>query len=106
MNDNDESSPPNEAFEPNRERVKVDLGALVQQGDTVYRIAQVLDFESVIGTAVETGRSAPLRIGDLRPVAGAKDVGLAIIQDFAEITDVDWRVAQQRFAAITPLPRQ
>lgn len=103
MNDNDKSSPPNEAFEPNRERVKVDIGTMVQQGDTVYRIAQVLDFESVIGIAVETGRSAPLRIGDLRSVAGARDVGLAIIQDLAEIADVDWRVAQQRFAAISPL---
>lgn len=103
MSDNDEISLPNEAFEPNRERVKVDIDALVQQGGTVYRIAQVLDFESAIGIAVETGRSAPLRIGDLRPVAGARDTDLSTTQDLAEIADVDWQVAQQRFAAISPL---
>lgn len=94
---------PNESFEPRRERVKIEVGAFVQQRDTVYRIAQVLDFESVIGVAVETGRNVPLRIGELRPVGGAKDASLAVSQDLAEIADEDWRIAQQRFAAINPL---
>lgn len=94
---------PNDAFEPNRERVTVDVDALVQCGDTVYRISQVIDFESVIGVAVETGRSLPLRIGDLRQVSAEKDTKLSVNQDLAEIADDDWRVAQQRFAAISPL---
>lgn len=94
---------PNESFAPRRERVKIEVGAFVQQGDAVYRIAQVLDFESVIGVAVETGRNVPLRIGELRPVDGAKDADLAVTQDLAEIADDDWRIAQQRFAAIHPL---
>lgn len=103
MSENNENDLPNEAFEPNRERVTIDVGAFVQRGDTVYRIAQVLDFESVIGVAVETGRSVPLRVGDLRSVAGAKDVKLSVAQDLAEIADDDWLIAQQRFAAISPL---
>lgn len=103
MIDVDEIRLPNEAFEPNREQIKVDVGALVQKGETVYRIVQILDFESVIGVALETGRSAPLRIGDIRPVAGIKDACLFTTQDLAEIADVDWRIAQQRFAAISPL---
>lgn len=93
----------NEAFEPNRARVKVDVGAFVQQSETVYRIVQVLDFESVVGIAVETGRSVPLRIGDLRPVSSTMDAKLSVAQDLAEIADDDWRIAQQRFAAISPL---
>lgn len=103
MNNNEHIDLPNEAFEPNRERVKVDVGAFVQQGDTVYRITQVLDFESAIGVAVETGRSAPLRIGDLRPIANTKDANLLIAHDLAAIADEDWQIAQQRFAAISPL---
>ena len=103
MNDNDEFIMPNEAFEPIRERVTIDVGALVQQGEFVYRIAQVLDFESIIGIAVETGRSVPLRIGDLRPVSGAQEANRPVMQDLAEIADEDWRVAEQRFAAIKPL---
>lgn len=103
MSKSSEFTPPNEAFEPNRERVTVDVDALVQCGDTVYRISQVIDFESVIGVAVETGRSFPLRIGDLRQVSAEKDIKLSVNQDLAEIADDDWRVAQQRFAAISPL---
>lgn len=103
MSDNNEFDLPNESFEPNRERVSIDLGALVQHGHTVYRIAQVLDFESVIGIAVESGRSRQLMIGDLRPIAGVKEAWQPVAQDLAEIADPDWRIAQQRFAAISPL---
>ena len=71
--------------------------------DIVYQIAQILDFESVIGVAAETGRSTALRIGDLRPVADIKDAKLQVNQDLAEIADEDWQIAQQRFAAISPL---
>lgn len=102
MNKNDEFDMPNIAFEPNRKRVKIDVGQFVQQDNTVYQIAQVLDFESVIGVAVETGRSVPLRIGDLRSVADTKDTKLQIAQDLAEISDEGWQIAQQRFAAISP----
>lgn len=103
MSEKEQIDLPNEAFEPNRERVMIDVGAFVRQGDIVYRIAQVLDFESVIGVAVETGRSVPLRVGDLRSVAAAKDAKLSVAQDLAEIVDDDWQIAQKRFAAISPL---
>lgn len=103
MNDDEHIGLPNEAFEPRRERVKVDVGAFVQQGDTVYRITQVLDFECIIGVSVETGRSVPLAVRDLRPIAGTKDAKLSVAQDLAEIADDDWQIAQQRFAAIGPL---
>lgn len=66
MSENDEINLPVDAFEPNRERVTIDAGAFVQQGNTVYRIAQVLDFESIIGIAVETGRSTPVSYNGLR----------------------------------------
>lgn len=103
MNDDNYTDFPNEAFEPNRDRVTVEVDALVQRGDTVYRIAQVLDFESVIGVAVETGRSVPLLVGDLRPVARAEGGQPALVEDLDEIADDNWRIAQQRFAAIQPL---
>ncbi|WP_415258471.1 Mu transposase C-terminal domain-containing protein [Thauera phenylacetica] len=101
MSENDETNLPVDAFEPNRERVKIDAGAFVQQGNTVYRIAQVLDFESIIGIAVETGRSTPLAVAELRPVATDKEPAAA--PDLTEIADPDWREAERRFAAIQPL---
>jgi putative transposase len=93
----------NEAFEPKRERVTISIGALVQQGNIIYRIAQVLDFESVIGINVESGRSEPLRMGDLRPVSPKDDLKTTSMTDLAEIADEDWKIAEKRFAAIKPL---
>lgn len=101
MSENDEINLPVDAFEPNRERVTIDAGAFVQQGNTVYRIAQVLDFESIIGIAVETGRSTPLAVAELRPVATDKESAAA--PELTEIADPDWREAERRFAAIQPL---
>lgn len=91
----------NPAFEPRRQRLDIQAGCLVQHGSTVYRIAQVLDFETVIGAEVETGRSAPLRIGELRPLNA--DGAVSPNMDLSEIADEDWKIAEQRFAAIKPL---
>lgn len=99
----EEYAPPNEAFEPVRERISVSVGALVQRDATIFRIAQVLDFETVIGIDVDTGKSTALRIGDLRALSRAADLVPNISQDLADIADEDWRIAQERLAAIKPL---
>ncbi|HEY5893906.1 MAG TPA: Mu transposase C-terminal domain-containing protein [Chthoniobacterales bacterium] len=91
---------PNESYEPVRARVDIQIDGLVGFNGKVYRISQVLDFDTVIGVEVESGRSAPLRIGELRPI-GRVDEGS--MRDVADIADADWRVAEQRFAAIKPL---
>ncbi len=98
-NDNDEYIMPNEAFEPIRQHVDIQVGAVVACGDQVYRIEQILDFQSVIGVDVSSGRSTPLRIGELRPVEDSTNEH----EDLAQIGDEDWRIAEQRFAAIKPL---
>ncbi|MDM5180815.1 DDE-type integrase/transposase/recombinase [Massilia sp. DJPM01] len=94
---------PNDAFEPVRDRVDVSVGVLVRRADDVYRIAQVLDFESLIGVDVATGRSTALRIGDLRPLTRDRHCEQPSGMDMAEIADEDWRIAQERLAAIKPL---
>ena len=101
MSDDDAINIPVGIFEPNRERVTLETGSLVQRGDTVYRIAQVLDFQSILGIDVATGRSTVLAVADLRPVATVKERAAA--PDLTEIADIDWREAERRFAAIQPL---
>jgi putative transposase len=63
-----DSNSESEAVDLARGRLNVEVGALVQKGESVYRVAALLDFESVIGTAVETGRSTLLLIRDLQLV--------------------------------------
>ncbi len=101
MSDDDAINIPVGIFEPNRERVTLETGSLVQRGDAVYRIAQVLDFQSILGIDVETGRSTVLAVAQLRPVATDKERAAA--PDLTEIADIDWREAERRFAAIQPL---
>lgn len=92
-----------EAFEPIRDRLDVNVGMLVQRGEEVFRIEQVLDFESAIGVELSTGRSTPVRLGDLRPLQRSAEVTPLSHVDLATIADEDWRVAQSRLAAIQPL---
>lgn len=102
MTDTNDINIPNEAFEPNRMQLKAEIGSFVQYGSVVYKVSQILDFDSLVGSDVETGRSTVLRIGDLRLVVG-EHIPASMCQDLDEIADEDWQVAQQRFAAISSL---
>lgn len=102
MSDDSENSIPEEGFKPDRRRLEIRVGEFVQDGKKVYRIEQVLDHQTVVGAEVETGRKASLRIPELRPL---EETSLVIedAQDLEQIADEDWRVAQERYAAIRPL---
>lgn len=91
------------AFEPSRARVKVEVGEMVRRDDQIFRIVQLLDFQNVIGVEVESGKSASLRITELKPVDQEKADGLYVNYDVSTISSDDWAVAQKRFSAIKPL---
>ncbi|MDA8152403.1 MAG: DDE-type integrase/transposase/recombinase [Acidithiobacillus sp.] len=74
-------------------------GSMAVSDGAVYRITEVIDFETIIGTDVESGRSASLRIADLAPVVN----GSKKVQDIDSIADENWKIAQERHAAIQPL---
>ncbi|HDZ9226745.1 TPA: DDE-type integrase/transposase/recombinase [Vibrio cholerae] len=95
----------NESFEPRRGKVNIEIDALVQRNGAIYRIVQILDFESVIAVDVETGRTVPLRIGELRNIQESISTHShsETLQDLSDIADEDWQVAQKRYAAIRPL---
>lgn len=93
----------NPIFEPIRQRVDIQVGSFVQNNKVVYRITQILDFETVNGIDVNSGLSMPLRIHELSPLSGAHSVVTDSNYDVADIADDDWKIAEQRFAAIKPL---
>lgn len=93
-----------EGFSPVRRRLDVRSGALVRHADGVFRIAEVLDFNSVVATSVESGRHRVLRIEELAAVETAQPALAALSEvDIDAIAEDDWRVAQARYAAIQPL---
>lgn len=86
---------------PSRRRIEVRSGALVKHADGVFRIDEVLDFDTVTATSVESGRIKVLRIGELLEVDPAPQPMSDV--DLDAISEDDWRVAQTRYAAIQPL---
>ena len=88
---------PNNGVAQTRQHLQIMEGEQVQKDGTVYRISQVLDFETVIGIAVESGRSCPLRIKELAPLNSGS---VSPEQDMSEIGDADWREAEHRFTII------
>lgn len=103
MTDNhDESREPGIGLD----RLKLDLtpGAFVSRDGVVHRIAQILDFDTLIGIEAETGRSCPLRIRELKPVKEiSQDIRARASLDLEDINDTDWKIAEQRYMAIKPL---
>lgn len=87
-----------------RARVTLEVGEFVRKNNTVYRLTQILDFSSVLGVDVETGRSTPLKVGELLPLEQSQDV--RPFSDIAEIADEDWRIASERYAVILPLVKK
>lgn len=86
-----------------RQQVMVVAGEYVQKGETVYRITEVLDFATVIGVAVESGRSSSLPIAELMPIDNASN---RPAPDLTDIGDADWHEAERRFSIIQPLVDQ
>ncbi|WP_374088086.1 Mu transposase C-terminal domain-containing protein [Methylomicrobium lacus] len=93
----------NPAYEPIKKRVDIQVGSFVQNAKVVYRITQILDFETVIGVNVETGRNQPLRILELTPLASPSSIDSDTHRDLDDIVDDDWNIAEKRFAIIKPL---
>lgn len=97
---------PNPALEPCRTPVVIMPGAFVAHDGLTYRVSEVIDFQTVIAVSVASGRSHCLAISALRPVEQTSDMQDLTAEDFAVIADSDWRIAQERFAAISPLCRE
>jgi len=103
MNDESDIDLVNEAIEPIRQRIDVQVGNHLRHGEAVYRIIELLDYESVIGVDVETGRSKPLRVQELLPADPLDDAYEHTHNDIEAIADEDWRIAEERYSAIKPL---
>lgn len=104
MNDRDFEDRQMPSVVLNRQKLEIRPGNYVDLNGVVHRVTQLLDFDTVVGVEVETGRSRSLRIQELVPVTTASAELQAIAsQDMEDIADTDWRIAEERYAAIKPL---
>lgn len=103
MVDNDSLDAQLTPYKPDRLQVIIEVGAVVAHGDSAYRISQILDFRTVVGIELESGKAAALPIDGLRAIKREKVEGLYANYDMALIGSEDWAEAQRRYAAIEPL---
>lgn len=92
-----------QAFAPDRARLSLERNAFVRYGEDVYRINQVLDFKTVVGIDVYSGRAAALPVDGLKPIAQERLDGLYINYDTESISEEQWKIAKTRYEAIEPL---
>lgn len=88
---------------PRRKRLDLDIGGFVEHDGLIYRIVQHIDFDSLLGKNVETGRCKPLRISELSSPKNEGVTRLDTPVDLDGIEDQDWKVAAERYEAIKPL---
>ena len=84
----------NESVVPQRKRLNLDVGQFVEHEGVVYRILHHIDFESLLGKNVESGRCKPLRINELSSVSASVVARLDHPVDLDGIEDKDWKVAR------------
>lgn len=93
--------PSNRKLLTSRERFALNAGMYVSRKDTVYQIERVIDFETVLGIEVVTGRSEVLNIRDLGPVDNSDDDSADV--DLSSISESEWDDINRRLEAIQPL---
>lgn len=104
MNDEQDFYPPSPGVVLDRKKLELRPDAFVRHASQIYRIVEILDFDTVVGVEVGSGRSKALRIGELAAVHEASnELRVVAEQDIEEIADEDWRIAETRYAAIKPL---
>lgn len=99
----DEMESSRQGLKIDRSFVSIVVGQLVAYQKEVFRITQVLDFQSILAINVESGHAKVLRIAELKPVLAEKVKGLYIDHDLEDIGTEEWATAQMRFSVIAPL---
>ncbi|WP_457438815.1 hypothetical protein [Pseudomonas sp. TE3786] len=87
----------------NRQELQIEIGRFVEYRKSIYKIAEMLDFSSVMGIEVESGRGAVLAIAELTVVGKPGSEEAFAHYDIEDIADEGWAQAQRRYAAIAPL---
>jgi len=88
----------------NRQRLKPNPGAYVSVEKKVYKIKDILNFESATGVDLETGRIYPLFFSKMEIITNVDpNQQTYASQDIQHIESKDWTIAKERYKAIKPL---
>jgi putative transposase len=86
---------------------KVQPGHFVSYQGDKYKVTHMLSVESVMATNVVTGNPERLRLESIVPwkeeLPSDSNEAQEVEKHFSEVSEADWKIAQDRFKAIKPL---
>ncbi|HCF9476701.1 Mu transposase C-terminal domain-containing protein [Pseudomonas aeruginosa] len=86
-----------------RDSYQVEIGKFAEFRRKTYKIVEILNFDTVVGTNIDDGRAELLAIGELKSPSQDKDFSFYTHYDLDDIASSAWTEAQKRLAYITPL---
>lgn len=92
-----------EGISLNRDEVVISVGGFIEFRKAIYKITEMLDFNSVVGVDINSGHAEVLAIAELKNVPHEGVGGMFAHYDLDDIADQDWSTAQKRYLAIEPL---
>ncbi|HHH9110671.1 transposase [Pseudomonas aeruginosa] len=92
-----------ESITLNRGEIVIDVGEFVEHRKAIYKIVEMLDFNTVVGVDVESGRAEALAVAEIKNVPKEGSSGMFAHYDLDDIADQGWSKAQKRYQAIEPL---
>lgn len=97
----------NDSVKVDRTSVQIKPGAFVIKEKTVYRITQIISFNEIIGTNIETGRAEKLLVKDCKAVQSENlDLYAHTLKDLGDVQDNGWKMIEERMEAILPIVKQ
>lgn len=88
----------------NRGRIIIRPNEYVSCKKTIYKITQIIDFETVVGIDIKTNNAATLQINSISALDPEKITDNGFIhRDIEDLADSDWQEIESRFECIKPL---
>ena len=92
-----------EGLKPSKFLVKLKEGSIVRKDNVLYRIAQILDFETAVGVEIGGWRAVSLKIGELMSVEDVGENPDTTATDLENIERALWETAEKRYSLIKHL---
>jgi putative transposase len=92
---------------PSKTLINIQTGSIVRKGKSLFRIKEILDFDTVIGEKISQGGEYRLLLRDLRSPEKESDHGdSSPAEDLKNFSEEEWEAARKRYKIIEPLLRK
>ncbi|AJI53444.1 Mu transposase C-terminal domain-containing protein [Francisella philomiragia] len=85
-----------------RSKVVIKPKQYVKVKNDIFRITQTIDFETVVGVNIKTGKAKSILVHEIKNIIDKNEI-ISNEQDVSSYTDTQWQEIERRFEIIKPL---